>query len=111
MSGYAVRSQWALHRPDRSERFALLPLSADDIQALAARLLAPKAYLQAALDRIAYLSLLSDWPRVDGGTLFRALEQLKALHDAQRLILILQLMESPARGNDLSVSFCRWWAN
>ncbi len=89
-------SQWALHRPEPRERYALLPLSADDIQALAARLLAPKAYLQAALDRIAYLSLLSDWPRVDAGTLFRALEQLKALHDAQRLIRIMQLMESSA---------------
>ena len=89
-------SQWSLHRPEPLERYALLPLSADDIQALAARLLAPKAYVQAASDRIAYLSLLSDWPRVDAGVLFRALEQLKALHDPQRLVLIMQLMDSPA---------------
>ena len=73
----------------------LLPLSADDIQALAARLLAPKAYLQAALDRIAYLSLLSD-PELMQGVLFPGSEQLKALHDAQRLIRIMQLMESSA---------------
>lgn len=89
-------SQWSLHRPEPLERYALLPLSADDIQALAARLLAPKAYVQAASDRIAYLSLLSDWPRVDARVLFRALEQLKALHDPQRLVLIMQLMDSPA---------------
>ena len=89
--------QLALHRPDPLERFALLPLSTDDVQALAERLLAPKAFVQAAIDRISYLSLLSDWPRVDGAALLGSLEQLKALHDTQRLTLILQLMDSPAR--------------
>ena len=69
--------QLALHRPDPLERFALLPLSTDDVQALAERLLAPKAFVQAAIDRISYLSLLSDWPRVDGAALLGSLEQLK----------------------------------
>ena len=86
----------ALHRPDPLARFALLPLNADDVQALAERLLAPKAFVQAAMDRMSYLSLLSDWPRVDATALLRALEQLKALHDTQRLVLLMQLMDSPA---------------
>lgn len=89
-------NQLARHRPEPLERFALLPLSADDVQALAERLLAPKAFLQAAVDRMSYLLLLSDWPQVDGAALFQAVEQLKALHDSRRLVLIMQLMDSPA---------------
>jgi hypothetical protein len=87
--------QLARHRPEPLERFALLPLSTHDVQALAGRLLAPKAFVQAAVDRMSYLSLLSDWPQVDGVALFQAVEQLKALHDSRRLVLIMQLMDSP----------------
>lgn len=87
--------QLALHRPEPLERFALLPLGTDDVQALAERLLAPRAFVQAAMDRISYRLLLADWPRVDAAVLLQALEQLKALHDSQRLVLIMQLMDSP----------------
>lgn len=80
-------------RPEALIRVTKLPLSEHALLTLLARLRGPKSFSQSIKDRFAYFSLLQSWPRIDAAALWEALSQLRALHDSQRLIRLIGLVD------------------
>ena len=77
------------------ERFALLPLSEDEIRTFSGMLKIPKEFSQAALDRARHLEYFnSNSPsRANLAVYYDHLVALKALHNPFRLFFLLNLIE------------------
>ena len=77
------------------QRFALLPLSEDEIRTFSGMLKIPKEFSQAALDRARHLEYFnSNLPsRANLAVYYDHLVALKALHDPFRLFFLLDLIE------------------
>ena len=86
----------ATGHPDSAARFALLPIPALGLANIVARLRGPNRYAALAADRHAYLAMLEQWPHVDPSAVYRMLEKLRATHADDRLLQVVDLIESTA---------------
>ncbi len=77
------------------QRFALLPLSEDEILSFSGMLKIPKEFSQAALDRARHLEYFKSNPPDEASlaVYYEHLVELKALHDPFRLFFLLNLIE------------------
>jgi tRNA nucleotidyltransferase (CCA-adding enzyme) len=73
-------------------RFAELPLDEGGFRALADRLKAPRAYLEAALDHVLWGDVVRNWVAVEAASLNAALVALKANHEVRRLQQLVTLL-------------------
>ena len=73
-------------------RFAELPLNETGFRALASRLKAPNAYLEAALDHLMWGEVIRYWAVVSAASLNQAFVALKANHEARRLQQLVELL-------------------
>ena len=86
----------ATGHPDPAARFALLPIPALGLANIVARLRGQNRYAALAADRHAYLAMLEQWPHIDPSAVYRMLEKLRATHADDRLLQIVDLIESTA---------------
>jgi len=80
------------HAQDALSRFAELPLDEAEFTQLLARLKAPKVYLQAALDRLRWGEVVTDWLHVQPSLLNDAFVALKVNHEPARLERLVALL-------------------
>ena len=84
------------------QRFALLPLSEDEIRTFSGMLKIPTEFSQAALDRARHLEYFNSNPPDEASlaVYYEHLVALKALHDPFRLFFLLDLIEDESLRNE-----------